>query len=158
MGYCGSGCGGNYTLDTSQGSAGCDYDAPVSGPQYARFYSASAHENFTDVKYDKVSANYDKETQAIIDSVQGPPLQAYIPMSRNVPDSGSAAAPVPRDLVVMEPRQDVIVPKNIVDEIQKAQREILGSDFNTLQFREVEIEEEIRIRRRIKKRQIILRK
>ena len=160
MGYCGGssygGCG-NYTLDVSDGCASCDYDAPAAGVEYARFYSPSAHENLTDVKYDKVKADYDKETQAIIESVQGPPLEAYIPRSMGVPDGGSATAQ-PRDLVVREPRQEVAVARTIADEIMKAQKEILGKDFNVVGLREIEVEEEIRIRRKVRKREIVFRK
>src|SRR3989344_4477618 len=105
---CGTGCG-NYSCGSSGCSGHASYDAPVSEPQYtARFYSSTPHENFTDVKYLKVSADYDKGAKEIIESVQGPPLLAYV--TGTTPDIGGGGSGI---RAIVPASQEVIVPEVI---------------------------------------------
>ena len=105
-------------------SGGCSYNCSASEtitykpassePSYtARFYS---HDSHSDIKYGKFELDYSR-IEEIKEMIQGPPLESYIPRSSGTDGAISAAAPKPIEMV--EPKE------NIIDEIKKAQREIL---------------------------------
>lgn len=114
----------NYILANSGDPvATAEYFANSNLPGYTtRFYSQSQHDQFTEFKYDNIKVDYDKELKQIRESFQGIPLEFYIPhITGN--DSGSAAAPKPKEIISIGQQNDIIIPKKqeIIDEIRKAQ-------------------------------------
>lgn len=141
-----------YQLN-SHGDIGATYDSMVNAdlPSYAHgFYSPSQHEQISDIKYGKIEIDYDKDLRDIKEAMDGPPLQAYVPAVIESQDTGSAL-PVLRDtdIVIKNPQ------RTIVDEILKAQAEIMGNGSSSIQLEETEVEEII-IKRRFRKRSITL--
>jgi len=139
---------------TSHGDLGAHYDSISNAdlPSYAHgFYSPTEHEQISELKYGRIEVGYDKGLKQMKEAVDGAPLIAYIPQLIGSSDSGSAAIKMAADIVIKKPK------RTIVDEILKAQAEILGTNVKELRLEETEIEEII-IKRRIKKRRISIRK
>jgi hypothetical protein len=138
-----------YNLN-SHGDAGATHNSMVNAdlPSYAHgFYSPSQHEQLSDVKYSKIEIGYDENLREIKQAVDGPPLTAYIPRITESQDTGSNLPSVKEtDIVIRNPN------RTIVDEILKAQSEIVGQK---LKIEQTEVEEII-IKRRIRKRSITL--
>jgi hypothetical protein len=108
-------------------------------PEYTgRFYHPSQHDNLTEVKYDKIIVNYDHGLKEFKDGIRGLPLEAYIPSPVIVPDGVGGKSSF--SMVEIMPK------KTIVDEILRAQAELLGRDTR-LVFKQVE--KEIMIREKI---------
>jgi len=127
---------GGYNVN-SHGDLGAFYNSLSNAdlPRYtALFYSATPHEQIAELKYDKVLVDYDKGLQDFKESLRGPPLEAYIPSSFMAPD-GVGGTKLIRNAEIMPKR-------TIVDEILKAQEEILGKPV-VLRV----IQEEIHIKR-----------
>ncbi len=147
------GCSGCYSVD-SHGCASANYESLANAdlPSYAHgFYSQTEHESISELKYSKTEIGYDNNLREIKRALDGAPIEAYVPRSLAVDDSGSA---IPKTgaiepIVIKNPR------KEIVDEIIKAQREVAGKE---IVLREIEIEEIIIKRRRVRKREIKIRK
>ena len=146
---CGDGC---YSIDR-HGCPSATYEALTNAdiPSYAHgFYSPTQHESLAEIKYSKVAINYDANLREIKEAVDGPPVEAYIPRSSFVEDSGSN---LPKTGEAIEPIVIKKPDKKIVDEIMKAQKQVTGK----ISLQEVEFEEII-IKRRLKKRQITIKK
>ena len=142
----------SYSVN-SHGDLGAHYDSMSNAdlPSYAHgFYSSTEHEQMSELKYNRIEIGYDKGLRDIKESVDGIPLLAYIPKFIESSDSGSASTKV-NDIVIKKPE------KTIVDEILKAQAEILGRPVTELQLEETEIEEII-IKRKIRKRKLSIRR
>jgi hypothetical protein len=160
MGYscCGVGYNVQGCLDcatyniNSHGDIGAFYNSITNAdlPQYtARFYSKSPHESFSDLSYSKVELNYDKSLTNIHDSIKGPPLEAYLPAPVMVSDTASASPSILiRDVELMPKR-------TIVDEILKAQAEILGKTQRPAILEATEVVQEIRLQRRFRRLRIV---
>ncbi|HLC65398.1 MAG TPA: hypothetical protein VJI46_04720 [Candidatus Nanoarchaeia archaeon] len=55
-------------------------------PRYtAMFYSLSQHESLAEIRYGRVNADYDEGLNALRQSLQGPPLEVYIPPPTEMP-------------------------------------------------------------------------
>ncbi len=136
----------SYAFSTAgDAAATADYMVKADLPGYtARFYSPTEHEQFTDIKYDKILVNYDKGFQAIRESVQGFPLEAYIPRSLMFESGGGSPFVVPKKSAT----------EKVAREIEEAQREVKGKAI----IIDTIIDELIIARRRIRKRQIIAKK
>lgn len=146
------GCNSCYNIG-GHGCASATYESIINAdlPQYThRFYSPTEHEALSEIRYSRTEIGYDNSLREIKRAIEGAPLEAYVPSGHFVEDSGSA---VPKTGVI-EPIVIKNPNKEIVNEIIKAQREVLGND---IVLREMEIEEII-IKRRIRKREIRLRK
>lgn len=142
---------GVYSIET-HGSASATYESIVNAdlPSYAHgFYSPTEHEALSEIKYSRTDIGYDNNLREIKRALDGAPLEAYIPRSSFVEDSGSA---VPKTGEVIEPIVIKNPDKKIVDEIMKAQKEVSGKE---IVLQEMEIEEII-IKRRIRKRQVTI--
>ncbi|MCK5283062.1 MAG: hypothetical protein KAK00_06640 [Nanoarchaeota archaeon] len=148
---------GSYSLGT-HGDIGAFFSSMTNAdlPRYTTmFYHPTEHEMLSDLKYDKVEIGYDKGLADMREGVRGPPIEAYIPMSFLVPDGGGSANSS------VDIRNPEILPKaSIIDEIFKAQAEVLGrkdvlrkEDISII--RAVEIEQEIHFRRRFRRVEII---
>jgi len=115
-------------------------------PEYAgMFYSPTQHEVISSIKYGRVEPGYDSEVREIQESLQGMPLEFYIPQS----------APFNEGIGKQDEKQLIRLPKKInpriIDEIEKAQKQIMGKE---IVLREVE---EILLVRKTRRREIILR-
>lgn len=147
------GCNCEYNLG-SHGSASATYESMTNAdiPGYAHgFYSQTEFEAVSELKYSRVDIGYDKSLREIKEAIDGVPLEAYVPRSGFVEDSGSG---IPKTGVI-EPIVIKDPDKRVVDEILKAQKEVTGQE---LFLREVEIEEIIIKRRMIRKKEIMLKK
>lgn len=134
--------GGSYNVH-AHGDLGAHFNSTyrVDLPAYTTmFYHPSQHESFTELKYDKLLIDYDSGLKEIRDIVRGAPMEAYIPESVVAADGVGKSALV-----------EVLPKKSIVDEILKAQAEVLGRTF----VKVTEIRDEIQIQRRIKRVEII---
>lgn len=148
------GCNCSYNC-SSHGSASATYESTANAdlPSYAHgFYSQTEFEVISEIRYSKTEIGYDRSLREIKRAIDGAPLEAYIPRSHFVDDTGSA---VPRTGEVIEPIVIKRPDQKIVDEIIKAQRLVSGKEII---LREIEIEEIIIKRRRIRKKEIVLRK
>ena len=146
------GCNCTYNCG-SHGSASATYDAIVNSdlPSYAHgFYSQTEFEAMSELKYSKTEIGYDNSLREIKRAIDGAPLEAYVPPPHTAEDSGSA---IPKTGEAIEP----VIIKNpsqkVVDEILKAQMAVTGREII---LREMEIEEIIIKRRRVRKREISL--
>jgi len=114
-------------------------------PEYAgMFYSPTEHETISSIRYSKMELGYDSESRQIHESLQGTPLEFYIPHSAPMPES---APPQIKPLMNIKRKTE----KKIVDEIEEAQKKIMGKE---IVMREVE---EVVLLRKTKRREIILR-
>ncbi len=140
---------GGYNVN-SHGDIGAFYNSQANAdlPRYtAMFYSATPHEQLADLKYNRVEIDYDNQgLKDFRDALKGPPLEAYIPASFMVPD-GVGSSNI-RDVEIMPKR-------TIVDEILKAQEEILGEQPRGPMLRITDIEQEIHIKRKMRKIEIV---
>lgn len=114
-------------------------------PEYAgMFYSLTEHEVISAIKYSKIELAYDSESRQIHESLQGMPLEFYIPHSAPMPEG---APPKINSLMDITRKTN----RNIIDEIEEAQKKIMGKE---IVMREVE---EVVLLRKTKRREIILR-
>jgi hypothetical protein len=115
-------------------------------PEYAgMFYSPTQHEVISSIKYSKIEAGYDSQMREIKETLEGMPLEFYIPKS--TPISEGVGKNEIKPLMNISRK----INKKIIDEIEKAQREIMGKE---IVLREVE---DIIIMRKTWRREIILR-
>jgi hypothetical protein len=116
----------------------------------ARFYHPSQHEMLAELKYGKVELGYNEGLRDMHEMVQGAPLEAYIPKSLLI-DGPTSASPS-----IMIRNAEIIPKQSVVDEITRAQAEILGKiPEGSVLIRATEIEQDIHIRRRIRRIEII---
>ena len=114
-------------------------------PEYAgMFYSPTEHETISSIKYSKMELAYDAESRQIHESLQGTPLEFYIPQPVSMPEG---APPQIKPLMNITRKTN----KKIIDEIEEAQKKIMGKE---IVMREVE---EVVFLRKTKKREIVLR-
>lgn len=143
---------GTYNID-SHGDIGAFYNSITNAdlPAYTtRFYHPSQHEMFSDLKYDKVELKYHDDLRDLRDGIRGPPIEAYIPHALMSMDTGSASPSVLiRDVEVLPKR-------TIVDEILRAQAEILGKNkIEPFIIRATEISQELHLKRTIRKIEVL---
>jgi len=145
---------GVYNIE-SHGNASATYESIINAdlPQYAHgFYSPTEHEALSEVRYSRTEVGYDRNLREIKRAIDGAPLEAYVPSGHMVvDDSGSA---VPKTGEVIEPIVIKRPDERIVNEILKAQKEVIGKDII---LREMEVEEII-IKRRFRKREVKIKK
>ncbi|MBD3163869.1 hypothetical protein GF323_01605 [Candidatus Woesearchaeota archaeon] len=134
----------------SHGDIGAFYNSIVHAdlPKYtAKMYYPKENEIAAEFKYDRIKFNYDTALKEIRDSAQGLPFEAYIPKSMVLPDNTSASPSV----TVRNP--EVMPKKEAADEIQEALSEVKGSVI----IRTTEIEQELHLKRKLRKVEIIRR-
>lgn len=139
----------------SHGCASATYESVINAdlPSYAHgFYSLTEHEALSEIRYSRTEIGYDNHLRDIKRALEGAPLEDYIPSGHFVEDSGSA---IPKTGEVIEPIVIKNPDKKIVDEIMRAQQEVSGRE---IVLREMEVEEIIIKRRRVRKREIRLKK
>ena len=115
-------------------------------PEYAgMFYSPTEHEVISSIKYGKIEPGYDSEIREIQESLQGMPLEFYIPKSMPIHEG------IGKDEIKPLMNLNKRINKKIIDEIEKAQKEIMGKE---IVLREIE---DIVLLRKTKRREIIFR-
>jgi len=122
-------------------------------PSYAgMFYHPSEHEVISSIKYKQENPGYDLGLREIQESMQGKPLEFYIPQSISAADGIGKG-----NIEIVNPFREVSdkINKGIIHEIQKAQDQVRG---RTLVYKELEIEETLILRRRIKKKEVHIKK
>ena len=138
----------HYDINT-HGDLGATYNHLTNAdlPEYAHgFYSMSEHEMISNVKYTTTGFNYDKGLKQFHDALHGAPMEMYVPQpSETTQETSSAAIKTEVAIIPKEQTQDVII------EILKAQKEVMAREIN---FREIEIEQEVTVKRRIKIKQL----
>jgi len=121
-----------YSVDSS---GGANYLTINDFPDYtAMFYSPTEHESITSIKYGNFDQDY-SNLREIQESLNGPPLEFYIPHSIDVGDGVG--------------RQDQFVPENVRDrkidklhkeakrEIENAQRQVSGRRIKRIEFEDM---------------------
>jgi len=150
----GNSCMGcSYSVE-SHGCPSATYESIANAdlPSYAHgFYSPTEHEAMSELKYSRTEIGYDSNLREIKRALDGAPMEAYTPRSLVTEDSGSA---IPKTEAI-EPVVIKNPDKEIINEILKAQKEVLGKD---IVLREIEVEEIIIKRRRVRKREIKIKK
>lgn len=141
---------GNYTLSGSgDAQARADYSVKSIVPGYASmFYSLTEHELLSEIKYDKTTADYDRQNKAIIESIRGPPLDLYIPNLASIPDFGSAS---PKTGQAQESKKTNLIEipdKDIIAEIINSQKEVTGKEIvlQDIELEEMMVKRKIRLR------------
>ena len=133
----------------SHGDLGATYNhlANADLPEYARaFYSMSEHEMIANVKYTTTGFNYDKGLKNMHEALHGAPMEMYTPQpAETTRETSSAAIKTEVAVIPKEQSQEVII------EILKAQKEVMSREIS---FKEIEIEQEVTIKRKIKVRQL----
>ena len=150
---------GTYNI-TSHGDIGAHYMSIANAdlPQYtARFYRPTQHELLSDVRYDKTELGYDAGARDMRDAIKGPPMESYIPQSSFLP------VPAGNSGTIIVRNAERLPEKSVVDEILRAQAEVMGRQPTDLAregfiLRRTEINEEIHIKRRFRKIEIIRKK
>ena len=113
-------------------------------PEYAgMFYTPTEHEVISSIKYNKMELGYDSESRQIHESLQGTPLEFYIPQSISMPEG----APTQQPLMNLTRK----INKNVIDEIKEAQKKVMGKE---IVLREIE---NVVLLRKTKIREIIFR-
>ncbi|HJN57351.1 MAG: hypothetical protein QF436_00685 [Candidatus Woesearchaeota archaeon] len=147
----------NYNID-SHGSISntASYLVTNDFPDYAHmFYSPTEHETITSIKYGNFEKGYDNNLKEIQESLNGPPLEFYIPQSFNVVEGVGRQDNT--QIVPREAKEKLMdnTNKEALKEIEKAQKEITGRQVI---FRETEIDEFLMLRRMIRKREVVVKK
>ena len=122
-------------------------------PEYAgMFYHPTEHEVISSIKYRNENPGYDAGFREIQEAMQGTPLEFYIPRSVAVEDGIGMS----KNVEIINPFKEVSdkINKGIINEIKKAQDEVKGKTFI---LRDVEIEDTLVLRRKIRKRDILIR-
>ncbi len=158
MGYkncsgCGSGGCGEYNVN-AHGDIGAHYKFLFREdlPSYTRMaYSPSRNEIFSDFNYNKVEIGYDNNLKDIRKGFEGKPIEAYLPMPNVVADFGSACPSV----IIRNP--EIMPKRNIIEEILRAQAEVIGrlKERQSVMIRTTEVEQELHLKRRFRKIEII---
>ena len=150
-------CTAEYNVD-SHGDIGAFYNSITNAdlPKYTMmFYRPSQHEMLSDLKYSKLLLDYDGDAKNMVDAVHGPPIEAYLPHTVVLPEGGGT-----NSSVVMVRDAEVMPKRTIVDEILKAQAELFSKKIpepGEFLMRQVDFEEEIHIKRRVRTLQIVKR-
>jgi len=123
-------------------------------PEYAAmFYQPSENEVFSSLRYKTDNPEYDSGLRDVQESLQGKPFEFYIPQSIMVPDGVGAST---SEIIEKSPAAQIRkIGNTIIDEIERAQKKVISE---VLVLRELEFEESITIHRRIKKRELILKR
>lgn len=138
-------CSTNYAF-AADCSVSAEYFLDDGAPKYtARFYSQTPHENFSDLRYDRVGLDY-SGTKEMVEHARG--MDVELPRFITGEDGGSAL-PNPRALIPL-PNNELA--EEVQNEISKAMEQVTGKE---IVIREIEVEE--MIIRRMRKREIIIR-
>jgi hypothetical protein len=148
--YCATGAlaSSDYSI-LSHGDIGAHYNSVVNAdlPKYtSRFYQPTHHESMADLKYSKIEIGYDKGLRQFSEAAKGAPMEAYIPVSVVVPDGVGSSSVIIRDA-------EVVPKKAVVDEILKAQAQVIGKKEPVI-VRMTEVEQEIHLKRKLRKVEI----
>ncbi|MBS3102368.1 hypothetical protein J4458_02890 [Candidatus Woesearchaeota archaeon] len=142
-----------YNIDSHGDlSATASYLIQNDFPNYAgMFYHPTEHEVISSIKYRQVDAGYDSGLREFQESMQGMPLEFYIPQPAGAADG------VGKSLEIRSPFKEVSekISRGIIHEIMRAQEEAKSSQII---FRDIEIEDTLILRRKIRKREIILKR
>lgn len=152
----GCGSGGAHNIGYSLGPAGAietnaTHLVNNDPPNYAVMAYTSSHaEMVNDLKYGKVEIDYDSNLKEIKESMDGAPIEMYVPQSRIV-DPGVGK----QEIVEKIPKKlGKTVPQNvnqpIISEIEDARKAILSKEVVMR-----EVEEVVMVRRRT--REVLLR-
>ena len=147
-----------YSVD-SQGSS-ASYLVTNDFPDYAAmFYSPTEHETMTSIKYGNFEQDY-SNMREIQQSLNGPPIEFYIPHSANVPDGAGRQDAKQVDAEVVKNQLIDKMQIEAMKEIENAQNQITGKNtensqtqFNVRNIKSIQIEELFVMRKR--KRTII---
>ena len=146
---------GGYSIESHGDlSATASYLITNDVPDYAgMFYHPTEHEVVSSIKYGQIDLGYDSGLREFQESLQGMPFEFYIPQSMNVADGIGKSTDV---IELKNPFKAISekINKGIINEIQKAQEEVKGKE---LIFRDVQIEDILVLRRRVRKREIVWR-
>ena len=124
-------------------------------PDYAgMFYHPTEHEVISTIKYGQIDPGYDSELREFQESLQGVPLEFYIPSPISVADGIGKSE---NSIELKNPFKEISERMNrgIINEIKKAQDEVRGKE---LIIRDIQVEETLVLRRKLRIREIILRK
>ena len=121
-------------------------------PDYAgMFYHPTEHEVVSSIRYRQINAEYDSGLREFQESLQGMPFEFYIPQPISVADGIGKSNSF---MEIKNPFKEISekMSKGIINEIMKAQEEVKGRH---LVLRDIEIEDILVLRRRIRKREIV---
>ena len=131
-------------------SATASYLINNDAPDYAvRFYHPTEHEVFSSLKYKQENIGYDSGLREIQESLQGIPLEFYMPQTLSVDDGVGKSTSIKLE----NPFKDISekINKGIINEILRAQEEVKSQ----IVFRDIQIEDTLVLRRTIRKREIV---
>ena len=130
-----------YSLDQSSSSA--SYLTTNNFPDYtAMFYSPTEHEAMTSIKYGNFEQDY-SNLREVQQSLNGPPLEFYIPHSFNVADGSGSNDLIQIDSETIKNKLMDKVHEEALKEIENAQREVKGK-----RIKRIEVEDVLLLRKR----------
>ena len=125
----------SYSMDQSSSSA--SYLTTNDFPNYtAMFYSPTEHEAMTSIKYGNFEQDY-SNLREIQQSLNGPPLEFYIPHSFNVADGSGRNDVIQIDGEVIKNKLMDKVHEEALKEIENAQREVKGKKIKRIEVEDV---------------------
>ncbi|MCH8004559.1 MAG: hypothetical protein IH934_08085 [Nanoarchaeota archaeon] len=130
-----------YSMDQSSSSA--SYLTTNDFPNYtAMFYSPTEHETMTSIKYGNFEQDY-SNLREIQQSLNGPPIEFYIPHSFNVADGSGRNEVIQIDSEIIKNKLMDKVHEEALKEIENAQREVKGK-----RIKRIEVEDVLLLRKR----------
>jgi len=123
-----------YSMD--QGSSSASYLTTNDFPDYtAMFYSPTEHETLTSIKYGNFEQDY-SNLREIQQSLNGPPLEFYIPHSVNVADGTGRQDAKQVDAEIVNQLMDKMHIE-AMKEIENAQNQVKGKRIKSIEIEEV---------------------
>jgi len=127
-----------YNIDSHGGlSNTASYLVTNDFPDYAAmFYSPTEHEVFTSIKYGNFEQDY-SNLREIQQSLNGPPIEFYIPSSFNVEDGVGRQDEI--QIMPIRANEKLMdrVDKEALKEIINAQKEVSGKKIKRVEFEEI---------------------
>ena len=114
-------------------------------PNYAAmFYSPTEHESMTSIKYGNFGQDY-SNLREIQQSLNGPPIEFYVPHSFNVADGAGRNDEIRINSEIVKNQLMDKMHVEAIKEIQNAQNQVKGKRIKSIEFEDVLI---LRMRKR----------
>ena len=124
-----------YSMDQSSSSA--SYLTTNDFPNYtAMFYSPTEHETLTSIKYGNFEQDY-SNLREIQQSLNGPPLEFYIPHSFNVADGAGRQDEKQINTEIVKNQLMDKMHVEAMKEIENAQNQVKGKRIKSIEFEDV---------------------
>jgi len=145
---------GSYNID-SHGSIATTASYLVTNdfPDYAAssmFYHPTEHEQIASIKYGNFEPGYHNLNE-IRESMNGPPIEFYIPQSNSSMEGNASINTKPIEPEIVTDKLLEKVKKEALQEINMAQSEVSGKNFERLpsrKIKKIEVEEVFMLRKR----------